>query len=202
MCPVRRLLRLPSLPFSSILDSIAMAPNDDDSSSDEDMPIGQLKNNVSKKPDKVVSSSFSSLKKKRPSVKKEEDDSDDDFASPPPKKKKIKTEVNGSSINKAKLKKEKKPKVKKESSSIISSSSDGRATNGATKGLKQMDKAERIAHAMQAYLWWDAEDPPKGCQWVKMEHAGVSFPEPYIPHGVKMRYDGEEVDLSPLEEEA
>lgn len=35
-----------------------------------------------------------------------------------------------------------------------------------------------------------------------MEHAGVSFTEPYEPHGVKMRYDGEEVDLSPVEEEA
>mmetsp|Transcript_27555 Transcript_27555/g.55622 ORF Transcript_27555/g.55622 Transcript_27555/m.55622 type:complete len:661 (-) Transcript_27555:2163-4145(-) len=65
-----------------------------------------------------------------------------------------------------------------------------------------MDKAERIAHAMQAYLWWNAEDPPKGCQWVKMEHSGVSFPEPYVPHGIKMLYDGEEVDLNPIEEEA
>jgi len=37
---------------------------------------------------------------------------------------------------------------------------------------------------------------------VKMEHAGVSFPEGYEPHGVKMRYDGEEVDLTPLQEEA
>jgi DNA topoisomerase-1 len=55
---------------------------------------------------------------------------------------------------------------------------------------------------MQAYLWWNSEDPPKGQQWVKMEHAGVSFPEGYEPHGVKMRYDGEEVDLTPLQEEA
>lgn len=37
---------------------------------------------------------------------------------------------------------------------------------------------------------------------MKMEHAGVSFPEGYEPHGVKMRYDGEEVDLTPLQEEA
>ncbi len=65
-----------------------------------------------------------------------------------------------------------------------------------------MDKSERISHAMQAYLWWNANDPPQGCQWSKMEHAGVSFPEPYVPHGIKMLYDGKEVDLSPLEEEA
>jgi DNA topoisomerase-1 len=65
-----------------------------------------------------------------------------------------------------------------------------------------MDKAERISHGMQAYLWWNANDPPKGCQWSKMEHAGVSFPEPYIPHNVKMLYDGNDVTLSPVEEEA
>jgi DNA topoisomerase-1 len=35
-----------------------------------------------------------------------------------------------------------------------------------------------------------------------MEHAGVSFPEPYQPHGVKMNYDGQAVELTPLQEEA
>jgi len=35
-----------------------------------------------------------------------------------------------------------------------------------------------------------------------MEHAGVSFPEPYQPHGIKMKYDGQPVELTPLQEEA
>lgn len=71
-----------------------------------------------------------------------------------------------------------------------------------TKGLKKLERAERLQYAMQAFLWWNATEPPEGCQWVTMEHAGVSFPEQYTPHGVKMKYDGKPVVLTPLQEEA
>ena len=71
-----------------------------------------------------------------------------------------------------------------------------------TKGLKKLDKAERLQYAMQAFLWWNSKEPPEGCQWQTMEHAGVSFPEPYQPHGIKMKYDGQPVELTPLQEEA
>jgi DNA topoisomerase-1 len=91
------------------------------------------------------------------------------------------------------------------SSSSSSSSSAKKKAGGAGGGvnvLKAMEKSERISHGMQAHLWWDAPDPPEGCQWSKMEHAGVSFPDPYVPHGVRMTYDGKEVRLNPNEEEA
>lgn len=68
--------------------------------------------------------------------------------------------------------------------------------------LKEMEKTARLSHAMQAFLWWDAPEHADGQQWVTMEHAGVSFPEPYVPHKVKMKYDGKPVDLNPVEEEA
>lgn len=68
--------------------------------------------------------------------------------------------------------------------------------------LKQLDKTERLQYAMQSFLWWDAVEPPAGCQWRSMEHAGVSFPEPYIPHGIPIKYDGQDVQLTPAEEEA
>lgn len=70
------------------------------------------------------------------------------------------------------------------------------------KGLKKLDKTDRLQYAMQSFLWWDAQEPPEGCQWRTMEHAGVSFPEPYEPHGVKMKYDGIEIELTPEQEEA
>ena len=38
--------------------------------------------------------------------------------------------------------------------------------------------------------------------WETLEHCGVTFPPPYVPHGVKMVYDGKPVNLSPEEEEA
>ena len=55
---------------------------------------------------------------------------------------------------------------------------------------------------MQSFLWWNAVEPPGGCQWVTMDHAGVSFPELYKPHGVKMLYDGQPVDQTPMQAEA
>lgn len=88
----------------------------------------------------------------------------------------------------------KKAKVKKESSSS--------SPTKPKRELKKLDKTERLQYAMQSFLWWDAEEPPPGCQWGTMQHAGVSFPEPYVPHGVKMIYDGEEVELTPVQEEA
>ena len=81
--------------------------------------------------------------------------------------------------------------------------SNGTTSKGSkTKELKKLDKAERLQYAMQSFLWWNAKDPPEGCQWVTMEHAGVSFPEPYVPHRVKMKYDGKPVELKPDQEEA
>lgn len=70
------------------------------------------------------------------------------------------------------------------------------------KALKKLEKTDRMQYAMSAFCWWEAHDPPPGCQWSTMEHAGVSFPEPYESHGVKMLYDGVEVDLTPAQEEA
>lgn len=76
-------------------------------------------------------------------------------------------------------------------------------SNGSSKKeLKKLDKAERLQYAMQSFLWWNAKEPTEGYQWLKMEHAGVSFPDPYEPHGVKIKYDGKSVDLTPVQEEA
>ena len=34
-----------------------------------------------------------------------------------------------------------------------------------------------------------------------LEHSGVLFPPEYTPHGVKMLYDGQPVELDPKQEE-
>ncbi|CAG8479833.1 7741_t:CDS:10 [Acaulospora morrowiae] len=38
-------------------------------------------------------------------------------------------------------------------------------------------------------------------KWTKLEHNGVYFPPPYVPHNVKMKYDGKEITLTPEAEE-
>lgn len=40
-----------------------------------------------------------------------------------------------------------------------------------------------------------------GQKWTTLLHNGVIFPPPYKPHGVKMLYNGQPVDLSPEQEE-
>jgi len=167
------------------------------------------------KPNKVKSSSSSkspstkSKKKKRKSASdksrhhksngnkkrpiKEESSDENDFE---PKKK--------SNGNKKRVKKEESEddndfKPKKKRKTIAVKKEAGISNN---RELKKRDKIERLSHAMQSFLWWDAPEPPEGCQWTTMEHAGVSFTEPYKPHGIKMLYDGKPVDLSPVEEEA
>lgn len=41
----------------------------------------------------------------------------------------------------------------------------------------------------------------KSVKWKSLKHNGVLFPPDYEPHGVRMLYDGQPVDLSPEQEE-
>jgi hypothetical protein len=75
-------------------------------------------------------------------------------------------------------------------------------TTTTPRELKKLDKTERLQYAMQAFLWWNAPEPAPGCQWTTMEHAGVAFPEPYVPHAIPIQYRNQPVILTPLQEEA
>lgn len=50
-----------------------------------------------------------------------------------------------------------------------------------------------------ANKWWNRET--KKNKWDTLEHNGMVFPEAYVAHGVKLRYEGKEVDLNVEEEE-
>jgi DNA topoisomerase-1 len=111
------------------------------------------------------------------------------------KRKKIKAKAKPDAAKSSSAKKR-----KREAPDPAVSSSSSKKPQG--KELKKLEKSERLQYAMQAFLWWNAKEPPEGCQWDTMEHAGVSFPEEYLPHRVKMLYEGKPVDLTPLQEEA
>jgi len=51
-----------------------------------------------------------------------------------------------------------------------------------------------------ANKWWNRPFNKK-IKWTTLEHNGVLFPPPYEPHGVKMLYDGQPVELPPDAEE-
>ncbi len=77
----------------------------------------------------------------------------------------------------------------------------GAGAASAPKRAKALKTEDKLDLAMKAYKWWDAAPLPIGIKWLSMEHAGVCFPPPYAPHGVKMRYGGAEVDLTTAQEE-
>lgn len=44
-------------------------------------------------------------------------------------------------------------------------------------------------------------DQDDGVKWTSLQHNGVMFPPEYVPHGVKMNYDGVPIELSAASEE-
>lgn len=50
--------------------------------------------------------------------------------------------------------------------------------------------------------WWEKQAEGDGStKWETLEHNGVLFAPPYVPHGVMMRYKGNDVQLPPEAEE-
>ncbi|RKP06192.1 hypothetical protein THASP1DRAFT_7692, partial [Thamnocephalis sphaerospora] len=51
------------------------------------------------------------------------------------------------------------------------------------------------------YRWWLEQNRDDSIKWTSLEHHGVLFPPEYEPHGVRMKYNGREIDLEPEAEE-
>lgn len=148
------------------------------SSSEEDVPLSALR----RKKSKVISYA-------------EPEDNDEDFEpedSPPAKApKKTGKPVKRKRVAESKAKKAPAKKAKK-----AAAPRKERASKP-----KFLTKGDRILAAMKAFKWWEYPDHPDGIQWRSLEHAGVSFPPPYVPHGLPLHYDGQEVSLTPAQEE-
>ncbi|KAK1218490.1 DNA topoisomerase 1 [Marasmius sp. AFHP31] len=167
---------------------------EESSDDDDDTPLNK------KPPRKRVKSEASGGGASKPSRKrkvKEESDvepsSDEDKPAKSSKKKapakKTKQEESDEEVSKPK---KRASKTKKEKDEEEKSPTKG-------KGKKKKDEAEE-----EVYRWWDADpQDDSSVKWQTLEHNGVFFPPPYepLPSDVKMKYDGEEVDLPPASEE-
>lgn len=69
------------------------------------------------------------------------------------------------------------------------------------KKFKQMSRADKIEQAMKVYKWWEEPAHEQGKHWNSLEHNGAHFAPEYKPHGVKLKYDGKDVHLTPQQEE-
>lgn len=82
-------------------------------------------------------------------------------------------------------------KVAKQSSPVKSPNKKG--TQSETEAEFEEDDDE--------YKWWENPTWDDTVKWESLEHNGVLFPPTYVPHGVKMLYDGKPVALEPQAEE-
>ena len=83
---------------------------------------------------------------------------------------------------------------------------DSKKKNKATKILTTTSLNDLV----QIQKWWEKppeEDNDKSDEeeetkkWKHMEHNGVLFPPEYEPHGIKIKYKGEPIELNPEQEE-
>jgi DNA topoisomerase-1 len=74
-----------------------------------------------------------------------------------------------------------------------------------TKNIKKMKGKVKTKRTMKNSQFSKTMKVPPGSgdgqKWTTLEHNGVIFPPPYKPHGVKMLYNGQPVDLTPEQEE-
>ncbi|KDQ57459.1 hypothetical protein JAAARDRAFT_177624 [Jaapia argillacea MUCL 33604] len=165
----------------------------------------------------------------RKRVKKESDQSDDDFEDQIPlakkkqptrtRRQKPDSDADGSSeddkpvVKKAPVKKPAAKKVKDEEMSgsetpqprakTIKSKKEASAPTSPKKG-KGKKKEETEEPDEEVYRWWEQGANNDGSEkWQTLEHNGVFFPPPYepLPSYVKMKYNGDTVNLSPEAEE-
>lgn len=126
-----------------------------------------------------LSDSSASAKSKQPLVKPEKNEDDDEDNIPISQRiKKSSTPVNKSSST-------------RKATAVVSSS------HKITK--KKMKKVKKNSKYSQS-----SKVPPSSGEaqkWTTLVHNGVIFPPPYKPHGVKMLYKGQPVDLTPEQEE-
>lgn len=74
--------------------------------------------------------------------------------------------------------------------------------NGAKKRPRQNSSpAQPAKKSKAAAKRQSSAKDDKDIKWTTLEHAGVLFPPEYTPHGIKMKYDGVPVELTPDQEE-
>ncbi|KAJ7096278.1 hypothetical protein C8R44DRAFT_812608 [Mycena epipterygia] len=197
--------------------NVSKAEVSDDEYTEDDAPKRKrAASNKEKKPAKKKM-------KQEPAASGSDDDDDKPIAAKKtsaPRKRKVKVESDADSsgddkplAKKPPVKKPRASKVKEESSSgeevPKAQKSSGKVKSGESNGSPAKAKGkkkekEKKEEEEEVFRWWDADANGDGSvKWQTLEHSGVIFPGPYepLPAHVKMKYDGNELDLPPAAEE-
>ncbi|KAI8394208.1 uncharacterized protein BYT42DRAFT_488487 [Radiomyces spectabilis] len=105
-----------------------------------------------------------------------------------------------------KVKKNLKKRAMGKESESVSSPKRSKANDGAVATKEAKPKKKTKEEEEEIYKWWEEErqrdeEADGTIKWTQLEHNGVLFPPEYVPHGVKMRYNGKPITLTPEAEE-
>lgn len=101
---------------------------------------------------------------------------------------------------------------KREPKKTVTKLKQGHAGNDTSAGKQSVTKIKddplkkKVAEEDEnVYKWWAEDEKDEKLnplwKWKTLEHNGVYFPPEYVPHGVKMKYNDVEIDLTPEQEE-
>ena len=141
---------------------------------------------------KVVGKQSKVTKKRKSNAKKALDSDDLSSSSDQPLAKKIKTKV---------MKKAKATVTKKTTEKKNNPGNTPTKPKPAKPVKSPKVKSEGEGDLEEDYKWWEADNLNSDVKWATLQHKGPLFPPPYEPHGVKMKYDGRPVKLTPTAEE-
>ncbi|KAL1928257.1 hypothetical protein VTP01DRAFT_3173 [Rhizomucor pusillus] len=117
-------------------------------------------------------------------------------------KKKVKKEPNGDAMDVDSV-----AKKRGRESSDTSSRTPKRGKKEESKKEKKEKKPKNEKTEEEVYKWWEDMQSEKdeladgSIKWTTLQHNGVLFPPEYVPHNVKMKYDGKPITLTPEAEE-
>ncbi|KAG0327697.1 DNA topoisomerase 1 [Dissophora globulifera] len=184
---------------------------DDSSDSDSDTPLAAKAKSLPKAKANGTSNGTNGTSRAKVAPKyKEESDSDSDAplakkaaskkspttkpAAKPLKTVKVKTEASSSASRKT--------MGSDDSKSAASKKRVKDEPDSKTK-VKKMKKEEEEEEDEDENAWWLKEggNEDDSVKWTTLTHNGVYFAPEYIPHGIKMLYDGKPISLAPEVEE-
>ncbi|KAI8092290.1 uncharacterized protein B0P05DRAFT_525680 [Gilbertella persicaria] len=173
-------------------------------SSDDDIPLA--KRHAIQNKDSEDETPLSQRVKR---VKEESDSEDDQPISSRKtlmKKKPVKKAVKQENGDNDHVSLTKKLKSKTEAMDVDMPSKKRPLESSSSTTIKREKKVKKEEDDPTLYKWWEEENPVElesddTIKWTKLQHNGVLFPPEYVPHGVKMNYNGKPITLTPEAEE-
>ncbi|CAH1762600.1 5982_t:CDS:2 [Entrophospora sp. SA101] len=107
-------------------------------------------------------------------------------------------------VKKKQVRKKSKPRVEEEMD--IKTEDEGstkkKLDRKKSKPKIEEDEPEPSEGEDEDFQWWKGQSLDDGsAKWTTLVHNGVCFPPEYVPHNIKMKYNGREIKLSPEAEE-